>query len=523
MLVEAVNIEEDNYILQPYLDEWQAVYDDIFFDCVQQYGNKYGLFTQTPTVSPAPSATPTSPPSVSPSASPTPAPTQSVAPSGAPVCAVFELDTIDPDLEVERDNGIMFDIENTSDRGTSITALDVMLWNNNDSQETVTLYIKQGSWQDGDNASTNVNAWTLVESVQVEAQGKFNPTSMPLTNPILLESSSVMGVYIVQTSNSDLYGITYDDEADPALRLSVGNTSATSLDTILELKVGQGVAGDTPFDTSNDFLGSRGFIGTVYYDMCPGSFRDTGIIPGGGVRPGLGVGGDAVQKDGDAAADGDLERRLDHKHIDAWYGSGANDPEDFSKDYLHWDPFRLWTSPWFVRYRGSLTMPQCFDDTRVRVLDRPLQISQKQMTQIDTLIAGMRNPLGSRSNECQLATVGKPRDDGTNFVNVNRPLQSRTRSHDMKYCNSGDFSQREFFRTPRGNTCWCLLQGTCPEGCGIDCAGNCYASSTDQDADQQGREERLPCDEHWHPDEIGTWDAKKCRSNNLYTGDDRKQ
>jgi hypothetical protein len=163
---------------------------------------------------------------------------------------------------------------------------------------------------------------------------------------------------------------------------------------------------------------------------------------------------------------------------------------------------------------------------------------------MDRLIAQMRYPVDHDDADCRLATVGKPRrdessDDGTNqnnlnninnFVNVNRPLQRRTNDHDMKYCDSTDFSQREFFRTPRGNTCWCLLTGECPHGCGIDCAGNCgkeyYATANvnngttvmDDDTDTGGHDAvvLLYCDEHWAAKDTGTWNANKCRDNHIY-------
>jgi hypothetical protein len=71
--------------------------------------------------------------------------------------------------------------------------------------------------------------------------------------------------------------------------------------------------------------------------------------------------------------DHDRIRNLDHQHIDEWNGglNGARDPADLSsltpddQNTPVWDVFRLWTSPWFVRYRGGLTMPQCYDETRV--------------------------------------------------------------------------------------------------------------------------------------------------------------
>jgi hypothetical protein len=80
-----------------------------------------------------------------------------------------------------------------------------------------------------------------------------------------------------------------------------------------------------------------------------------------------------------------------------------------------------------------MTMPQCFDETRVRILDRPLQISQRQLDQIEDMISNMRDPV-----TCSLATAGRTRGD-TGYVDVNRPIQKINVEHNLKYCDDGDF------------------------------------------------------------------------------------
>jgi len=73
---------------------------------------------------------------------------------------------------------------------------------------------------------------------------------------------------------------------------------------------------------------------------------------------------------------------------------------------------------------------------QVRVVDRPLQISQYQLNLIEKMISEMRDP-----ETCKPFTVGSPRNDGSGYVDVNRPLQARNSYHDLIYCNSGDWSE----------------------------------------------------------------------------------
>ena len=73
---------------------------------------------------------------------------------------------------------------------------------------------------------------------------------------------------------------------------------------------------------------------------------------------------------------------------------------------------------------------------QVRVVDRPLQISQNQLNLIEMMISEMRDP-----GTCKPSTVGNPRNDGSGYVDVYRPLQERNGDHDLIYCDSGDWSE----------------------------------------------------------------------------------
>jgi len=121
--------------------------------------------------------------------------------------------------------------------------------------------------------------------------------------------------------------------------------------------------------------------------------------------------------------------------------------------YPEFDVYRLLTTPWFYRYLGSYTKPLCYDYARWRVFKEPLQISLRQKVIIDELIKEMTDP-----STCKKSTVGKPRYDGTDRVNVNRPIQTRTSSHQLYLCDSDYWKSQGFYNTPRGNTNWKILE-----------------------------------------------------------------
>jgi len=446
ILVNSGVIQKDNPILQPYLNEWKRISDSTLKSCLDKFGYdpNLSLESDAPTHSPAPSL------SSAPSAAPT-TPKQCAEASSLDSLT----NTTNGGLNT-RMSGIMFDVlSKVSSGSVEVNAFDVNMRIVREAD--IEIWTKSNTWLEGESYK-NSTLWTQIYAHEVIGAGANNPTRVTLSKPIVLVSGETQAFYIVMKNENDLYNIPY-------------NTSEVGIemksDSNLQLLVGQGINGDAFTATEEeDFQQGRGFSGVIHYSVCFGGRSGRRNLR-------------------------NFQRHLDHEYIDNWNDRKKKNPIDFSTLVLPWDPFRLWPSPWYVRYRGSLTMPQCFDETRVRILDRPLQISKRQLDLIDELIATMRDPVS-----CNLATVGRPRGE-TGLVDVNRPIQRRNGRHELKYCDDGDFGHADFFFTPRGNTCWCLLDGSCKEGCDIDCAGNCAG---------------LACDEYWPPNQP-KWTAERCPDN----------
>jgi len=83
----------------------------------------------------------------------------------------------------------------------------------------------------------------------------------------------------------------------------------------------------------------------------------------------------------------------------------------------------------FYNYNGSLTDPPCTEVVQWRVLMDPLVISPAQLNRIELLTAMYLYPV-----TCQLGTWGKPHDDSSCKVDLNRPLQFLSKKHVMKDC-----------------------------------------------------------------------------------------
>lgn len=113
--------------------------------------------------------------------------------------------------------------------------------------------------------------------------------------------------------------------------------------------------------------------------------------------------------------------------------------------FPEFDLYHLLTTPWYFAYRGSLTMPNCIRKVHWRILEQPLEISVRQLKMINEMISNARDPV-----TCSLITAGVPRDDGTDYVDVNRPLQPSFESNDLAHCNKTDFGKHKkdiFFRS----------------------------------------------------------------------------
>jgi hypothetical protein len=375
--------------------------DYVVDPCAQDFdaATRRGIFNSlAPTVSPTVSS--------SPSMSAVP----SYIPTSTPTCthSYGSTDTLYPDksTQIERSNGILFDIENTSDEEIAITSLDINMRQSSTTTvgpQHVELYVRQGTWQENNSMAINdPDMWTQISpdtGFLVPPAGKFNPTLVDLMDQgkesIVIAAGGTLGVYVVQTDvdadSADLYGVYHgiDAKYPSSATKQVGATAATSNDGFLKLKVGQArslgnnSSSQQAFNSGNTFGGVNtqgpvSFNGHIGYIVSPcdgdgeGRRNLQNSNKNNGSRQKLrgSPTNDNQQLKQDEQAQSpaqphEAERLLDHDYIDGWYDEEPKDPADFSTSDLFWDPFRLWTSPWYIRYRGSFTMPQCFDDTRV--------------------------------------------------------------------------------------------------------------------------------------------------------------
>jgi hypothetical protein len=81
-------------------------------------------------------------------------------------------------------------------------------------------------------------------------------------------------------------------------------------------------------------------------------------------------------------------------------------------------------------------MPNCIKKVHWRILEQPLEISIRQLNMINEMISNARDPV-----TCSLITAGVPREDGTDNVDVNRPLQPLSEANDLMHCNKSDFGR----------------------------------------------------------------------------------
>jgi len=83
-------------------------------------------------------------------------------------------------------------------------------------------------------------------------------------------------------------------------------------------------------------------------------------------------------------------------------------------------------------------MPSCQKRVFWRVLEQPLEISTRQRELINQMISNARDPM-----TCQLLTSGTPRQDGSGYVDVNRPLQPYSdTTNKLMHCDKLDFGKQ---------------------------------------------------------------------------------
>jgi Eukaryotic-type carbonic anhydrase len=98
-----------------------------------------------------------------------------------------------------------------------------------------------------------------------------------------------------------------------------------------------------------------------------------------------------------------------------------------------WHPYD-WVSKcrteYYFQYLGSLVEPPCFVGVHWRIMRSPIKVSPRQLRLLENLVAKRQNPITCIVN----STVGKPRNDGTGRVDVNRPTQLSQSKHDLAFC-----------------------------------------------------------------------------------------
>lgn len=141
-------------------------------------------------------------------------------------------------------NGNMFDIV-TFNKEIWIDSLDVHTQYN--SNYTFFIYTKKGSYfgYQSDNF-----LWTQIDSVTVKANGTGNLTSIPLTQPYLIQANDTIGFYITT------YSVAY---------MNYSTTTTTYSDA--NISVSNGIALDYLFDAA--FMSNATWNGRIYYSSDP--------------------------------------------------------------------------------------------------------------------------------------------------------------------------------------------------------------------------------------------------------------
>jgi hypothetical protein len=135
--------------------------------------------------------------------------------------------------------------------------------------------------------------------------------------------------------------------------------------------------------------------------------------------------GDELHKLSDGSPDQQQRRNL--WQLNQWNRQCQGSFYCFVNLYLHTK------THFYYNYVGSLTYPPCTENVHWRVMQRTMIISPEQLSRIQRLTYMYLD------SNCELATVGeKSTNDSNNCpccVEVNRPRQSLSSSHQLKKCD----------------------------------------------------------------------------------------
>jgi hypothetical protein len=294
ILVNAGSIQEDNRILQPYLDEWSREHEKILQACRFAHGNdpKFDFPPLAPTISPAP-----------------------ILPS--PACtSTKQLDTINDASfqsggESTAQEGIMFDVVSNREDGSRllIEAFDVNTEYYYD--ERFQVYAKIGSWR---GSQRDEEEWTDLGQYSVEGQRQDNPTRITLDESVVMEAGETRAFYIVQLTDDNVMNIIDAGSVGDVLKQ----------DDNLSILVGLAISG-RPFRgmKNKEYDRRLGFSGIIHYTVCKSDVSPARALD----RQPIGV------------------RLLDHQYIGHWNDGPPRNKTEFSSKKDWFDPFRLWPSP----------------------------------------------------------------------------------------------------------------------------------------------------------------------------------
>lgn len=118
-------------------------------------------------------------------------------------------------------------------------------------------------------------------------------------------------------------------------------------------------------------------------------------------------------------------------------------PDDYPGK-ANWDIYSLLPTPWYCKYRGSLTVPPCIENINWRIADRPMTVSRAQWDRVRGLL------LNQWGDDCNMERSSTVAFEGR----VNRPLQNE---RSVSCCNRDNWKPKFhwlFERFPDDYTSW---------------------------------------------------------------------
>ena len=93
---------------------------------------------------------------------------------------------------------------------------------------------------------------------------------------------------------------------------------------------------------------------------------------------------------------------------------------------------------YYFRYNGSMPEPPCIVGVHWRVMQIPIKVSPKQISDLHDLLLTRLDPI-----TCEYENAGKPNATDPKRLSVNRPLQTVRNAHKLVYCECTNWKSRK--------------------------------------------------------------------------------